>query len=81
MYEEGEADSARHLELGSTEESDATFCSSRLATYKESVVTTIETFNDALSTLEIWFFDVSRMKPDCTSLIHDGRGPSSCTRL
>jgi hypothetical protein len=37
------------------------------------------TFNDALSTLEIWFFDVSRMKPGCTSLIHDGRGLSSCT--
>jgi hypothetical protein len=41
----------------------------------------IETFNDALSTLEIWFFDESRMKPSCTSLTCDGRGLSSCTRL
>jgi hypothetical protein len=44
---------------------DAMSCSSRPATYKEFVVTTIRTFNDALSTLEIWFFDKSRMKPGC----------------
>jgi hypothetical protein len=38
-------------------------------------------FNDALSMLEIWFFNESSMKPGCTSLVHDGRGLSSCTRL
>jgi hypothetical protein len=46
-----------------------------------AVVTLTLTFNDALSTLEVWFFDVSRMKPGCTSSIRDGRGPSSCIRL
>jgi hypothetical protein len=38
-------------------------------------------FNNNLSTLEIWSFTASRMRPGCTSLIHDGRDPSSCTRL
>jgi hypothetical protein len=47
----------------------------------ESIITMIGTFNNAISTLEIWFFNVSRMKPGCTSLICDWRGPSSCTRL
>jgi hypothetical protein len=61
--------------------SDATSCSSRPATYKESIITRTETFNDALSTLEDWFFDESRVKLGCTSLSHDGRGLSSCTRL
>jgi hypothetical protein len=60
---------------------DATSCSSRLATYKESIITTARTFNDTLSTLEIWFFNISRIKLDFTSLIRDGRGPSSCIRL
>jgi hypothetical protein len=60
---------------------DATSCSSRPTTYKESVVITTGMFNDALSILEIWFFDVSRMKPGRTSLIRDGKGPSSCIRL
>jgi hypothetical protein len=35
---------------------DATSCSSRPATYKQSVVTTTGTFNDTLSTFEICFF-------------------------
>jgi hypothetical protein len=35
----------------------------------------------ALSTLEIWYFDGSRMILVYTSLIHDGKGLSSCTRL
>jgi hypothetical protein len=61
--------------------SDAMYCSSRLATYKEFVVTTIGTFNDALSTLELWFFDESRMIPGYTSLTHDGRDLSLCIRL
>jgi hypothetical protein len=61
--------------------SDAMYCSSRLATYKEFVVTTIGTFNDALSMLEIWFFDESRMTPGYTSLTRDGKGLSLCTRL
>jgi hypothetical protein len=39
------------------------------------------TFNDALSTLEIWFFDEFRMMPGFTSLTHDGKDPSLCTRL
>jgi hypothetical protein len=39
------------------------------------------TFNDALSTLEIWFFDESRMTPGYTSLTHDGKVLSLCTRL
>jgi hypothetical protein len=60
---------------------NAMFCTNRPATYKESVVTMTETINDVLLMLEIWFFDVSRMKQGCTSLIRDGRDPSSCTRL
>jgi hypothetical protein len=38
-------------------------------------------FNDDLSTLEIWSFATSRMKPGSTSLIHDGRDLSSCITL
>jgi hypothetical protein len=60
---------------------DAMSCSSRPATYKQSVVTRTGTFNDALSTLEMWFFHESRMKLGYTSLTQDGRGLSSCTRL
>jgi hypothetical protein len=60
---------------------DAMFCFSQPATCKESIVTTTKTFNDALSTLEIWSFAASRMKLGCISLIRDGRDPSSCTRL
>jgi hypothetical protein len=60
---------------------DAMFCSSRPTIYKASVVTMTGTFNDDLSTLEIWSFVASRMKLGCTSLIRDGSDPSSCTRL
>jgi hypothetical protein len=81
MYEEGEADSARHLELDSAEEIKCNVLLQSAATYKESVVTMIGTFNDAILLLETWFFDKSRMKPGYTSLTHDGRGSSSCTRL
>jgi hypothetical protein len=38
-------------------------------------------FNDALSMLEIWFFDESRMTPGYTSLTRNGKGLSSSTRL
>jgi hypothetical protein len=38
-------------------------------------------FNDALSMLEIWFFDESRMILVYTSLTHDGKGLSLCIRL
>jgi hypothetical protein len=61
--------------------SDAMYYSSRPATYKEFVITTIGTFNDALSMLEIWFFDKSRMILVYTSLTHDGKDLSLCTRL
>jgi hypothetical protein len=37
-------------------------------------------FNDILSTLEIWFFDESRMILVYISLIHDGKDLSLCTR-
>jgi hypothetical protein len=67
MFEEGKADTARHLSSTQLRKSDAMFCSSRPATYKESVVTTTRMFNDALSTLEIWFFDESRMTLGYTS--------------
>jgi hypothetical protein len=60
---------------------DAMYFSSRSATYKEFVVTTTGMFNDALSTLEIWFFDESRIIPGYTSLTHDGRDLLLCTRL
>jgi hypothetical protein len=46
-----------------------------------SIVTMTGTFNDALSMLEIWFFDESRMTPGYTSLTRDEKGLSSCTRL
>jgi hypothetical protein len=39
------------------------------------------TLNDALSKLEIWFFDESRMTPGYTSLTRDGKGLASSTRL
>jgi hypothetical protein len=61
--------------------SDATYCSSQLATYKEFVVTTTGTFNDALSTLKIWLFNESRMILDYTSLNHDGKNLSLSTKL
>jgi hypothetical protein len=61
--------------------SDATFSSSQPATYKEFVVTTTGTFNNALSMLEIWFSDESRMTPGYISLTHDAKGLSLCTRL
>jgi hypothetical protein len=57
------------------------YCSSRPATYKEFVATTTGTFNNALSMLEIWFFDESRMIPSYTSLTHDGKDLSLCTKL
>jgi hypothetical protein len=38
-------------------------------------------FNDTLSMLEIWFFDKSRMIPGYTSLTHNGKDLSWCTRL
>jgi hypothetical protein len=55
--------------------------SSRPTTYKEFIVTTTGTFNDAVSTLEIWFFDEFRMIVGYTSLTRDGKGLSLCTRL
>jgi hypothetical protein len=61
--------------------SDAVHYCNRPATYKEFVITTIGTFNDALSMLEIWFFDKSRMILVYTSLTHDGKDLSLCTRL
>jgi hypothetical protein len=57
------------------------YCSIRSATYKEFVVTTTGTFNDALPTLEIWFFNESRMIQGYKSLTHDGKDLSLCTRL
>jgi hypothetical protein len=57
------------------------YCSNRSATYKEFVVTATGMFNDALSMLEIWFFDESRMILGYPSLTRDGKGLSSCTRL
>jgi hypothetical protein len=61
--------------------SDAMHCCGWPATYKEFVVTTTGTFNDALSTLGIWFFNESRMILVYTSSTHDGKDPSLCTRL
>jgi hypothetical protein len=61
--------------------SDAMYCSSRPTTYKEFIITTTGTLYDALSTLEIWFFDEFRMIPGYTSLTHDGKNLPLCTRL
>jgi hypothetical protein len=61
--------------------SDATHCSSCLATYKEFVITTTGTFNNALSMLEIRLFDESRMILGYISLTHDGKDLLLCTRL
>jgi hypothetical protein len=69
------------LSLTQQRKSDATNCSSWLAAYKEFIVIMTGTFNDALSTLAIWFFDESRMIPDYTSLTHDGKDLSFCPRL
>jgi hypothetical protein len=81
MYQEGEAEAEDILSSTQLKKSDAMHCCSWSATYKEFVVTTIGTFNDALSTLEIWFFDETRMILSYTSLIHGGKDLSSCTRL
>jgi hypothetical protein len=69
------------LSLTRQKKLDAISCFSRLATYKASIVTTTGMFKQDLSTLEIWSFVVSRMRPGCTSIIRDGRDPSSCSRL
>jgi hypothetical protein len=53
MFEEGEADTARHLELDSAEKIRCNVLLQSACYYKESVVTTTGTFNDALSMLEI----------------------------
>jgi hypothetical protein len=68
MFQESEADTAM-------------YCSTRPATYKEFVITTTGTFDDVLFMLEIWFFDEFRMIPGYTSLTHDGKDLSMCTRL
>jgi hypothetical protein len=69
------------LSLAQLRKSDAMSCSSRPVTCKAFIVTTTETFNDALSMLEIWSFDESKMILGYTSLTHDGKGLSSCIRL
>jgi outer membrane lipoprotein-sorting protein len=61
--------------------SDAMYCSGQPTTYKEFVITTTGTFNNALSTLEIWFFDGSKMILGYTILTHDGKDLSLCIRL
>jgi hypothetical protein len=61
--------------------SDAMYCCSRPDTYKDFIITTTEMFNDALSTLKIWFFNESRMILSYKSLTHDGKDLSLCTRL
>jgi hypothetical protein len=61
--------------------SDAIYYSIWPATYKKFIVTMTGTFNDTLSTLEIWFFDESRMISGYTSLAHDGKDLSLCIRL
>jgi hypothetical protein len=81
MYEEGEANDARHFELDSAEEIR---CNVLLqsARYLQGV----RCYHDRnvqqhFSMLEIWSIIASRTKSSCTSLIRDGREPSSCTRL
>jgi hypothetical protein len=69
------------LNLTQLRKSDVMHCCSRPVTYKEFVVTTTGTFNGALSMLEIWFFDESKMILGYTSLTHDGKDLSLCTRL
>jgi hypothetical protein len=48
---------------------------------RSSLLPRLEWFNDALSTLKIRFFDESRTISGYTSLTHDGRDHSLCTRL
>jgi hypothetical protein len=76
MFEEGEADTARHLKLNLAEEIryNVLFLSARY-------VQGVHRYNDALSILEIWFFDESRTTPGYTSLTRDGKDLSSSTRL
>jgi hypothetical protein len=81
IFEEGEATLQDISSSTQLKKSDAMYCCNRPATYKEFVVTITGTFNDALSTLEIWFFDESGIILVYTSLIHDGKDLSSCTRL
>jgi hypothetical protein len=81
MNKEGKTDDARHLELDSAEEVRCNVLLQSPATYKASVFTMTGTFNNDLSILMIWSFATSRMRPGCTSLIHDGRDLSSCSRL
>jgi hypothetical protein len=69
------------LNLIQLRKSDAIHCCSWPVTYKEFVVTTIGTFKGVHSTLEIWFFDESRMILVYTSLTHDGKDLSLYARL
>jgi hypothetical protein len=48
---------------------------------RSSLLPTTGTFNSALSMLKIWFFGESRMILVYTSLTHDGKDLSLCTRL
>jgi hypothetical protein len=69
------------LNLTWQKKSDAMPSFSRLDTYEASVVTMTGTFKTDLSMLEIWSFAASKTRPGCTSLIRDGRDPSSCSKL
>jgi hypothetical protein len=69
------------LNITQLRKSDAMHCCSRPVTYKDFVDTTIGMFNGALSMLEIWFFNESRMIPGYTSSAQDGKDLSLCTRL
>jgi hypothetical protein len=81
MFEEGDADTVRHLELDSIEEIKCNVLI-QLARYLQGVLRYHDrNIQDALSMLEIWFFDESRMVPGSTSLTCEGKGLSFCTRL
>jgi hypothetical protein len=79
MFDKGEADIARHLELDSAEEIRCNVLFQSACYLQGAHRYHDRNVNDAFSMLEIWFFDKSRMIPGYTSLTCDGKGLSLFT--
>jgi hypothetical protein len=82
MYEEGEADEARHLELNSAKEvtSHAMPYYGRLAIFKAfGAIMTAMSMRD-FSASVIWSCIAFKIRWGFTSSTHDGKGPSSSPR-
>jgi hypothetical protein len=82
MYDEGEAEEARQLELDSVQEANAMLpLSSWLITSKESDATTIAMSRRGCSTSLTWSSIAFRTRQSCKSSTRDGKGFSSYQEL